>query len=98
NGVFARVALEQGCAFRMPIVDEVRARRARPGVAGVALVRLAFAAGDVQEAVALVTQSRADAVRARVAAADDDDVFPLGVDVVAIREVGVQQAFRRRGE
>ena len=39
-----------------------------------------------------VPQRRADAVRARVAAADDDDVLVLRVDVLAVGQVAVEQA------
>ncbi len=43
-------------------------------------------------------QRRADAVGSRVAAADDDDVLVLGVDVTAVFEIAREQALRVGGQ
>mmetsp|Transcript_10091 Transcript_10091/g.29727 ORF Transcript_10091/g.29727 Transcript_10091/m.29727 type:complete len:359 (+) Transcript_10091:697-1773(+) len=73
------------------VVRAVDARPSGPGVLRRAAVRRPREELEVDEALAVHAQGGADAVRARVAAADDHDVLPLGVHLLA-RPVALELA------
>lgn len=63
---------ESGFSFGMSVVQKVNARRARPGMTSIALVRFSLASRDAHEAAITVPQGGADANRTGVTTAKDD--------------------------
>src|SRR5262249_20758793 len=84
DGVLARVVAEEGLRLFLPVVETINLRPLRPGVVRGAAHGRPRHDLQLQDAPAAVPQGRADAVRACVAAADDDDVLILRRDVIAI--------------
>src|SRR6478736_4512101 len=93
RNVDARVGAVLGGGLLLAVVQLVGLRPLGPGVVGRALQRRLGENLDLEEALAAVAHRRADAVRAGVAATDDDDVLAGGVDragtIVAENGLGV---------
>ncbi len=91
--VDAGVGAELGGGLLLAVVELVDLGPLGPGIVGGAVLRGLGENLDLQEALAAVTHGGADAVRAGVAAADDDDVAAGGEDgagaVVAEDGLGV---------
>ena len=89
NGVHPRIVAEALRRFLVAIIDSENPRPLRPGVAiGTTLRRLGHDF-EVDQGSATVAQGRTDAVRSRIASANDDHVLVFGRDISAIFVLGV---------
>ena len=90
--VRARVVAVFGFVFGVRIVEAIHARPLRPRIVRGALGRRLVEQLKIHDALAAVPQRGADAIRAGVAAANDDHVFVLGRGVRFVLEIGIEQA------
>ena len=76
----ARIGTEQLFGFALAVALRVHGTRARPNGMNINLLRRARCPDNLPHAARALAQGRGHAVDARIAAADDRDVFPLGRD------------------
>ena len=89
---------EYGNGLLLAVVGFQHPRPLRPCVAGSAGLRRAGHHFQLHDARAALTDGSAYAVVARVAAADDQHLFALGRDGLAVGEIRVQQALGHAGQ
>ena len=89
--VLARVGAEDGRRFFLAVIHLVNLRPLRPRIVGRPFHRRFGHNLELHEAAAAVAHRRADAIGAGVAAANDDHVFSLGGEGMAVFMAAVQQ-------
>src|SRR5690606_12629556 len=92
QAVLARILAELSGRLGVTVVNAEDLRPQRPWVVGGTIFRRLRHQFEIDDIFGAVTDRRADAVGACIAAADDNDILVLGRNVIAVLEVGIEQA------